>query len=534
MNKRSLLTSRFIATLVAILLVAVPNAARVARADTVELSQTRTEAKHLSAPATYEPKDNTITIELSEYAGYAGLIVANGGLDPSENSTFFKDYGFKVRLTLSEEESWPALNSGKMAASVTTVDVLAAYGKQFQVIIPAQIGFSRGADGIVVRSDIKKINDLRGKVVVSSQFTESDFFIRYLAEEANIPVGTLPDLDAKPDPDKINLVYCDDGFGAGDFFAADMAGGKNKLAGCVTWDPKTAEVAQQSNGKAHVLVTNKNLLTIADIIVVNKGFAAEHPDMVKGIVAGLLDGNRKVNETPDACYPTIAAAFKWDVDKAKSELAKVHLANFPENMAFFSGEMDASGSYSYIYQSAAFAYQDFVKDPASESDFLDLSYLKALDKTGRYSDEKVEIKPIGSQDAAKSEEPVLTKDIRFQFEPNSAILDAADPENAKKLQQIAQLLIVSPGSTILLTGHVDDKLKSYFLQMGGESRLRMQSLVSQKLSEDRANTIKRLLTSKYGVDDQRIAAEGKGWNQPLVPNGSDKNRRVEVSWFTVE
>src|SRR6185295_17516361 len=134
------------------------------------------------APAgTYQPKDNIVEIELSEYAGYAGLIVANGGLAPNDNSIFAKKYGFKVKITLSEEESWSALNSGKMAASATTVDVLAIYGKQFQVVVPAQIGFSRGADGVVVRSEIKRINTLQGKTLATSQFTEAEFFIRYLA-----------------------------------------------------------------------------------------------------------------------------------------------------------------------------------------------------------------------------------------------------------------------------------------------------------------------------------------------------------------
>jgi NitT/TauT family transport system substrate-binding protein len=44
---------------------------------------------------------------------------------------------------VSEEESWSALNSGKLAGSVTTTDVLAVYGRQFKVKVPAQIGFAR-------------------------------------------------------------------------------------------------------------------------------------------------------------------------------------------------------------------------------------------------------------------------------------------------------------------------------------------------------------------------------------------------------
>src|SRR5213594_3984026 len=148
-----------------------------------ELVETQTEAPKLAPAGAYQPRDNTLDVELSEYAGYAGLIAANGGLEPNDNSVFFKKHGFKVRIKLSEEESWSALNGGKMAASATTVDVLAIHGRQFQVVVPAQIGFSRGADGVVVRSDIKRINQLKGRVLATSQFTEAEFFIRYLAQE---------------------------------------------------------------------------------------------------------------------------------------------------------------------------------------------------------------------------------------------------------------------------------------------------------------------------------------------------------------
>src|SRR5262249_37212661 len=152
-----------------------------ANLQTAELVETQAEVPRLAPAGTYQPKDNTVEIELSEYAGYAGLIVANGGLAPNEDSVFFKKHGFKVAIKLSEEESWSALNSGKMAASATTVDVLAIYGRQFQVVVPGQIGFSRGADGVVVRSDVKRINQLKGKTLATSQFTEAEFFIRYLA-----------------------------------------------------------------------------------------------------------------------------------------------------------------------------------------------------------------------------------------------------------------------------------------------------------------------------------------------------------------
>ena len=500
-----------------------------------EVQEVKVEVPKLSPPGAFQFKDNIVPIEISEYAGYAGLIAANGGLEPTENSLFFKNHGFKVKLTISEDETWSELNEGKIAASVTTVDVLAAYGRQLHAVVPAQIGFSRGADGVVVRSDIKRINQLKGKIIASAQFTEVDFFIRYLAQEAGLPINPLGSLDATPHPDRLNVVYTEDGFEAGDLFLNDVKSGKNKLAGCVTWEPKVSEVVSGSGGQAHVLTSNRNLLIIADVLIVHRGFAQEQPKIVQGLVQGLLEGNRLMRDKPEQNIDVVARAFKWDRSKTTKELANVHLANLPENMAFFSGAMDAAGSFGGIYQSAVLAYgSDVIKDPPDPSRFAELSALQAIEKSGIFKDQTVAIAPIRTTSATSVEsDPLLSKDIRFMFEPNEAKLDIANQDNVRSLEAIKRLLQVSPGSTLLLRGHVDNAKVAEFRKTGGEAYVRTQALRAMELSKNRAGEIRRLLIDKYTIDPKRIDIVGRGWEEPAGPN-SDLNRRVEVQWFTVE
>jgi NitT/TauT family transport system substrate-binding protein len=500
-----------------------------------EVQEVKVEVPKLSPPGAFQFKDNIVPIEISEYAGYAGLIAANGGLEPSENSLFFKNHGFKVKLTISEDETWSELNEGKIAASVTTVDVLAAYGRQLHAVVPAQIGFSRGADGVVVRSDIKRINQLKGKTIASAQFTEVDFFIRYLAQEAGLAINPLGSLDAAPHPDRLNVVYTEDGFEAGDLFLNDMKSGKNKLAGCVTWEPKVSEVVSGSGGKAQVLTSNRNLLIIADVLIVHRGFAQEQPKIVQGLVQGLLEGNRLMRDKPEQNIDVVARAFKWDRTKTTKELANVHLANLPENLAFFSGAMDAAGSFGGIYQSAVLAYgSDVIKDPPDPSRFAELSALHAIEKTGLFKEQTIAIAPIRTTSATSVEsDPLLSKDIRFMFEPNEAKLDVAIQDNVRSLEAIKRLLQVSPGSTLLLRGHVDNAKVAEFRKTGGEAYVRTQALRAMELSKNRAGTIRQLLIDKYSIDPKRIDIVGRGWEEPAGPN-SDLNRRVEVQWFTVE
>jgi NitT/TauT family transport system substrate-binding protein len=500
-----------------------------------EVSEVQVEVPTLSPPAPVQISDNTIPIEISEYAGYAGLIAANGGLEPSENSVFFKQHGFKVRLTVSEGENWSALNEGKMAASVTTADVLAVYGRQFHVVVPAQIGFSRGADGLIVRSDIKRINALKGKVIATAQFTEVDFFIRYLAQEAGLAINAIGSVDAAPNPDRLNLIYTEDGFAAGDLFLSDLKSGRNRIAGAVTWEPKMSEVVDQSGGQAHLLTTNRNLLIVADILVVHRGFAEQQPKIVAGLVQGLLEGNRMVREKPDAHLDVIGRAFKWSRDETKEELAGVHLSNLPENLAFFSGEIDEAGSFGGIYQSAVYAYgSGLIKDPLDAERFVDVSHLRAIEKLGIFKDQKIAIAPIRTAATGTLEtDPLLSRDIRFLFQPNSSMLDLSNQDNIRDLEAIKKLLQVSPGSTLLLRGHVDNALVQKFREQGGEAYVRTQALRAMELSKDRAAEIRRLLIERHNVEPMRIDIVGRGWEEP-GGGESERNRRVEVQWFTIE
>lgn len=507
---------------------------------------TQTEVPALDAPGTYHSKDNIVDLELSVYPGYAGIIVANGGLEPNDNSVFAKKYGFKVRIKLSEEESWGALNAGKMAASATTVDVLAVYGRQFGVTVPVQIAFSRGADGVVVNNSIKRVNDLKGKILASAQFTEADFFIRYLAQEAGIPVNMMTSLDAEADPAAVNLVYAEDAFAACDVFTTDATG---KISGCVTWAPKTTDTVKESNGKAALLTTNRNLLIIADVLVVNKGFAAAEPDKVKGLVAGILEGNQMVRNNPDAHLDMIAKAFdnpkgepgdRWDRAKAKNELTKIHFSNGPENLAFFNGSIDAAGSFSGIYQSAVYSYgSELLKNPVDSDRFADTQHLKALDTAGAFAGQSIAIQPIKTSGSNVENDPLLSKNIRFYFTPNEYVLNPKDEvENNKNLAAIKQMLQVSPGSKILLRGHVDPANVERFRQQG-EAFLRTRALEAVELSKKRANEVRRILVEREKIAPERLESLGRGWDEPVNKDAKDEkameqNRRVEAQWFTLE
>jgi NitT/TauT family transport system substrate-binding protein len=489
----------------------------------------------LDRAAPYQMKDGILDVDLSEYAGYAGLVVANGGLAPNPESFFAREYGFQLRITLSEEESWSKLNNGKVAASVTPADVLAVLGRQFDIVVPAQMAFSRGANMIVVDSGVTGINALRGKVLAGTQFNESEFFLRYLASESGAAVNVLRDLDAAPRPDAINLVLYDDATVACEAYAEQLEGSRPRLNGCIGWSPSTDETIAGSDGRAKMLVSNRNLLVIADLLLVNGEFARANADKVQALVHGLLEGNRQLRESPESQLGVVGRAFGWSVEDTRAELAKVHFSNLPENLAFFEGTIDAAGSYQGIFQSALLAYGGIIRNPADPTRYIDLAALKALQPRPEFAAQTVAIAPIRTQGAVNLEgDALLSRDIRFFYQPNSAELEAGSKENQEFLEVIRGFLQVSPGSIVVLRGHVDNARIGEFEQQGGQALVRSMALKAMELSRQRAESVREALLGKYpNIDGSRLELVGRGWEEPAGPD-SELNRRVEVQWFTLE
>ena len=85
------------------------------------------------------------------------------------------------------------------------------------------------------------------------------------------------------------------------------------------------------------------------------------------------------------------------------------------------------------------------------------------------------------------------------------------------LQILADLMKKDSTLKIEIAGHTDNT--------GNET-------ANQALSERRANTVKKVLTEKYGARADRLTAKGYGAEQPLADNGSEQgraiNRRVEI------
>lgn len=499
------------------------------------------EVPRLESSAPYTPRDgNIVDVELSDYVGYAGFILSNNGLDAKEDSFFFKNFGFKVAITLSDQENWSAINRGDIGASGTTPDVLAVYADQLNVLCPALFSFSRGGNGLVVRSEIENAKDLLGKTVVASRYTDSDFFIRFLAAQNGIRVHMRRDLDQPPRYDHLNLVYTEQVDGTTAVFDYDLRQESNRYAGCVGLAPMTTELVGNSKGKARFFATTKNQLIIANVLILNRGFAEENANMAKGLVHGLLEGNRRINDiklgkASDVALAVVAkalttdAAHPKDVAFLKEELKRCDFSTLGLTEAFLEDRMLQGASFAGIFEEAVKAYELASTVGESVNRYVHLPIVKGLAALPEFAPENDSLKSIGGL-AEAQRSIVMWKDVHFVFGRNVYnAIRAEDGDNAKNLAEIARYVRYSPGSILKLTGHLDDSEAK--ARGSAWSKRYGQRAIASSLA--RAQTIKDYLVSHFGLRESLIEVAGKGWDEPL---GSDTeaNRRVEVQVFSLE
>ena len=105
-------------------------------------------------------------------------------------------------------------------------------------------------------------------------------------------------------------------------------------------------------------------------------------------------------------------------------------------------------------------------------------------------------------------------ELRVNFDTDKATIR---PSDLAELQKGVQFLTDNPNSKISIVGHTDSR--------GGDA-------YNQKLSEARADAVKKYLEGEVAIKAENISAEGKGKTEPIGNNatkgGQFQNRRVEI------
>jgi NitT/TauT family transport system substrate-binding protein len=184
-----------------------------------------------------------ITIGVVTWGGYAGGEYFNEGFKPTEESRFFKDYGFMVDFKLLDDfndcrNAWKSGNIDLMWATVDAFTTEMNGLKEFEPQVIFQADWSRGGDAVVVNRGIKNVADLKGKKIAFAEMTPSHTFLLWLLEAGNLEYADIV-------PVKV----------ANAIDAADLFK-KGQVDAAVVWSPDDADCVSKVSG-ARVLQSTK-------------------------------------------------------------------------------------------------------------------------------------------------------------------------------------------------------------------------------------------------------------------------------------
>lgn len=478
-----------------------------------------------------------VKFPINVWIGWLPIVAANHGFAPNAESVFFKKYGFKVDLKLIDDPvtARDAYASGESHVLWGTLDMMVLFAPELMKDsrtaprIYQQIDWSNGGDGIVVRSSIAGVKDLKGKTIVYAQNSPSQYFINNLLLNAGIQ------------PSEVKHKYTSTAFEAAAAFVADA-----KIDACVSWAPDIYNIPEKVKGTRILTTTADANKLIADVWALRADFAKDHPEIVEGLVAGIFEGMKSLKDETfkGQAFQWMAEGYGMSVDDVKSMANDAHSTNFAENKDFFLNANSPS-NFERTWKNVTFVYKELglLDTPARFDEVMDFSVLQALDKKGTFADSKNEyvtqFEPA-SFSKVNAEKPILTQTIRINFYPNSSNIfepqhdelgnvqknSLYDPNVDATLEKVARLAGQYDRAVIAIAGHADSSMKG-----------KIQEAPVVQLSLERANSVKDALVKKYQFDPNKFQVTGKGWSEPADPTQPDNqalNRRVEVSIYPPE
>lgn len=465
---------------------------------------------------TNKTSSNEINLSLDEWIGWKSIIDANGGLSTVDGSIYDK-LGIKVNISIINDatQSSNALISGNLDAAGYTINRTAFLSKKFKdagvdVIMPFITNFSNGGDGIIAKSTIQTVADLKDAKVGVPQFSEAHTLVVWFVNNSDL---TEEEKQSIID----NLIF----FETPDEAAKAFFAGQIDVA--ATWEPYLTQAKNMSD--AHILFsTASSSSLVMDGILFNDKFAKENPEIVTAFIDGALQASELYDvemNTIKNVMPMFATASDEDI---KDNCAGAKLTTYADNLNLFDGTAkriftDMCDVWTSIDESVN---KDLINT------LYDDTYITALaDKYSATEVTKIETVTVTEENAATIEETIalLQKSASVEFIISTAkFTDSA--KATQTLDEFIEIAKVLDGSIIEIAGNTDPNPNSD-----------PTDELNKALSLNRAETVKQYFILN-GISANRIHVVGNGSSNPVAPNDSEenraKNRRTDISFIMLE
>jgi len=267
-----------------------------------------------SAGATLAQDVTKVTIAMSGWTGFAPLSLA-------EKAGIFKKNGVDVSIKfIPQKDRHLAVASGDVHCAATTVEtfiVWNANGVPIKQVL--QLDKSFGADGMVVRNNIARISDLKGKTVAASAPGTAPYFTLGMLKKNGLSVKDVKVVNLEPGP-------------AAQAFIA----GQNDAA--MTYEPYLSTVRDKPEA-GKIIATTLDYPMVMDTFGCTPKFIEQSPKAVQAMVTSYFEALEMIKKEPAKSYEIMGAAVKQTGEQFERSQSYLRWQDRAANRKFFAGEI---------------------------------------------------------------------------------------------------------------------------------------------------------------------------------------------------
>ena len=268
------------------------------------------------ASAAVHAQETKVAVGLSGWTGFAPLTLA-------KEAGIFKKNGLDVTLRkIPQKDRHLAIASGDVQCAATTVEtwiVWNANGVATTQIF--QLDKSYGADGMVVKGNIAKISDLKGKTIAASAPGTAPYFtMAWMLKKNGLSPKDVKVVNLEPQA-----------------AANAIIAGTSGLDAAMTYEPYLSAVRAKPEA-GRIIATTLDYPMVMDTFGCTPKFLADNPKAAKALADSYFEAVEMIQREPKKSFEIMGADVKQSAEQFEASQKYLRWQDRAANQKFFAGE----------------------------------------------------------------------------------------------------------------------------------------------------------------------------------------------------
>ncbi len=263
-----------------------------------------------------QAQETKIAIGISGWTGFAPLTLA-------KEVGIFKKNGLDVSIKkIPQKDRHLAIASGDIQCAATTVETWVAWNAAGVATTQIfQLDKSFGADGMVVKPNITKISDLKGKTVAADAPGTAPYFgLAWMLKKNGLSIKDVKVVNLSPQA-----------------AANAMIAGNNDIDAAMTYEPYLGAVrAKPEAGK--IIATTLDYPMVMDTFGCTPKFLTDNAKAAKALADSYFEALEMIAKDPKKSFEIMGADVKQSGEQFEASQKYLRWQDRAANQKFFAGE----------------------------------------------------------------------------------------------------------------------------------------------------------------------------------------------------